>query len=273
MNDILLNNPEQTGEPVPELSHTDKLTGIFTEPSATFENMAKFPSRVIDWILPFILLLLIVDITQILVMSNEEIFFQEKEKSLRKTEMVFNDLVQKKQMTREQAEQQIEQARQRWAMARTPFAYIFQTILIFLIGSIIFFISILIFFLFGRLAFKGTGTFNSALVAGGLPAYITILQVIIGAILSLAFGRLLHDTSVMSFLGMDKSTFTGFLLAKIDPLTIWAYSVTSIGLTKMFRSKSSLKYYIVVFGWWIISSLLFWLLGKAVPFLSFFTEM
>jgi hypothetical protein len=273
MNNIEQTNPGQTGESVSELNHTDKLTGIFTEPAVTFEKTAMFPPRVIDWILPVILLFLVIDITNILVLSNEEIFFQEKQKQLRKTEMVFNDMVQKKQMTREQAGQQLEQARQQWEMARTPFAYFFQTVLIFILGSVIFFISVLIYFLFARITFKGTGTFQSALVAGGLPAYITILQVIIAAILSLAFGTLIRDTSAAAFMGMDKSTFTGYLLAKVDPLSIWAYSVIGIGLAKMFKSKPSLKYFLVVFGLWIIGSLLFWLLGKAVPFLSFFTEM
>ena len=273
MDNIEQNIPEQTGEPIQELSHTDKMTGIFSEPSATFERMAKFPPKVIDWILPIILLFLIIEVAQILVLSNEEIFFQEKQRQMQKTEKTFNELVEKNQMTREQADQQLEQARQRWDMARTPIAYIFQTIAIFIFGSIFFFLVVLIYFLFAKFAFKGVGTFQSALVASGLPAYITILQVILGAIFSLTFGMLMKDTSVASFIGMDKSTLVGFLLAKIDPLTIWAYSVVSIGLAKMYKSQSSLKYFMVVFGIWIVGGLLLWLLGKVVPFLSFITEM
>ena len=34
-----------------ELSHTDKLAGLFTEPSSTFQSIAKFPPKVIDWLL------------------------------------------------------------------------------------------------------------------------------------------------------------------------------------------------------------------------------
>ena len=273
MDNIEQSNPEQTGEPNAELTHTDKMTGIFSEPSITFEKMAKFPPKVIDWILPILLLFLIIDITQILVMSNEEIFFQEKQKQMQKTEKLFNEMVEKNQMTREQANQQLEQARQRMEMGRGAVGYVFQTIGIFVVGSIFFFIIALIYFLFAKFAFKGAGTFQSALVASGLPAYITILQVIIVAILSLAFGRLMRDTSVAAFIGMDKSTIIGFFLAKVDPLLIWVYSVVSIGLAKMYKSESSLKYFILVFGIWIIGGLLFWLLGKVVPFLSFITEM
>ncbi len=34
-------------------------------------------------------------------------------------------------------------------------------------------------------------------------------------------------------------TLTGWFLAKIDPISIWAYIVLSIGLAKMFKSEST----------------------------------
>jgi hypothetical protein len=86
-------------------------------------------------------------------------------------------------------------------------------------------------------------------------------------------GRLINDISAASLLNLDKSQLHGFLLGKIDPFSIWIYSVVSIGLAKMFKSSSMGKYFALVFGIWIIGSLLLWLLGKSVPFLGFLTEM
>lgn len=261
-------NPEYQTPPQPEeeLSHTDKMTGIFTEPSETFGKIAKFPVRTIDWLLPVLILFLIVALTRILVMSNEEIAFQERQKQ----EKQVNELVEKGVLTQEQAETQIERTRQ---FSNSPVAYIIMTFTILIGGFIVFFLIVLIYFLLSKFALKGNGGYTSALVANGLPAYITIIQIVIAAILSLAFERLINDVSVASLANMDKSTIAGWFFGKIDPISIWVYSVLSIGLAKMFRSDSIKKYFIMVFSIWILGSLLIWLIGKAVPFLSFLSEM
>ncbi|HEX9741018.1 MAG TPA: hypothetical protein VGA29_09590, partial [Ignavibacteriaceae bacterium] len=65
--DEQVQNPESQTPPAQpeELSHTDKMTGIFTEPSATFERIAKFTVKTVDWFLPMLILFLIVAITRI----------------------------------------------------------------------------------------------------------------------------------------------------------------------------------------------------------------
>jgi hypothetical protein len=256
-----------------ELSHTDKMTGIFTEPSATFESISRFPVKTVDWVLPVILLFIIISLTQILVMSNEEIYYQARQKQKEQIQKTFDDMVKSGQLSREEADRQMETAEQRMEMGRGPVGYIFQTVGIFIFGFIVFFLVVLIYFLFAKFALGGNGGYTSALVAGGLTAYISIIQVVLAAILAMAFGRLINDTSVASLANIDKSTITGWLLAKVDPFSIWAYSITSIGLAKMFKSDSTAKYFIVVFAVWILGSLLLWGIGKAVPFLSFLSSM
>jgi hypothetical protein len=123
--------------------------------------------------------------------------------------------------------------------------------------------------LLSKFALKGDGVYASALVADGLVSYIGIIHVILAAIFAFVFGRLMRDVSLASLMDIDKSTFMGWLLAKVDPLTIWAYAVLSIGLAKMFKSQSMGKYFAMVFGLWIVGGLLLWFLAKAVPFLSF----
>ncbi len=271
-----MDNQEQNSEliqPEEELTHTDKMTGIFTEPSSTFEKIAKFPVKTIDWLLPFLLLLFIISVTQILVMSNEEIYFQARQKQEEQIKKSFDELVEKGTMTREQADQQMEAAKERMEMGRGPVGWILQTVGIIIFGFIVFFFVALIYFLLAKFALGGNGGYTSALVAGGLTAYISIIQIVLAAILAMAFGRLMGDISVASLANIDKSTVTGWLLGKVDPFSIWAYSVTSIGLAKMFRSDSTTKYFIVVFGVWIFGSLLLWGIGKAVPFLGFLSSM
>jgi hypothetical protein len=271
--DDLTQNSESQIPPEEELSHTDKMTGIFTEPSATFEKIAKFPVKTSDWILPVILLFIIISLTQILVMSNEEIYFQAKQKQEEQLNKTFDKMVESGQMTREEANKQIDSAKERMAMGRGPVGWIFQTVAIFIFGFISVFLVVLIHFLLAKFALKGNGGYTSALVANGLPAYIIIIQVVITAIIAMSMNQLMTDLSAASLMDADKSTFTGWVLGKIAPFSIWAYAVVSIGLAKMFKSASTKKYYFLVFGVWILGSLLLWGIGKAVPFLSWLTQM
>ena len=48
---------------------------------------------------------------------------------------------------------------------------------------------------------------------------------IVAGILTMLLGKMIMDTSLASFMGSDKMTLTGWLLAKIDPISIWAYIV------------------------------------------------
>jgi hypothetical protein len=274
--DDIEQNPESTetqASPEEELSHSDKMIGIFTEPSATFEKTAKFPVKNVDWFLPVLILLVVVAITQILVLSNKEIYYQAQQKQMQQIEKTFDQMVAKGQMTREQADQQLDKVRERMEQGRGPLGYVIQTLGIFIVGFIYLFLVGLIYFLFAKFAFKGDGGYTSALVASGLVSYITIIQVVLAAILAMAFGRLLNGLSIASLADIDKSTFVGFILGKIDPFSIWIYSIISIGLAKMFKSESSAKYFVMVFAVWILGSLLFWGIGKVVPFLGFLSNM
>jgi hypothetical protein len=80
------------------------------------------------------------------------------------------------------------------------------------------------------------------------------------------------DTSLASFIGSDKLTLTGWLFAKIDPISIWSYIVLSIGFAKMFKSESTGKYYALVFGVWLIGMFIMFQLAQAVPFLQNFVQ-
>lgn len=206
-------------------------------------------------------------------MTNDEINFQVKQKQNEQLQKTFDNMVESGQLTREQANQQMETAKERMAMSQGPIGWIFQTIGIFIFGFIAFFLVVTIHFAFSRFALRGNGNFKSALVPNGLAAYISIIQVILTAIVAMSLGKLMSDLSVASLAGIEKSTFAGWALGKLEPFSIWAYSVVSIGLAKMFRSDSKGKYFLLVFGVWILGSLLLWGIGKSVSFLSFLAEM
>ena len=251
-----------------ELSHTDKMIGIITAPKETFEKIAKFPPKTMDWFIPVLVLCVVIALTQILVMTNPDIAYQAKQKQMEAIQKNFDDAVASGRMTQAQADEQISNIEERMASSGA-ITYVFQTVGIFIFVFVFFFILCGIYFLFSKFVLKGDGTYASTLVADGLVSYIVMIQIILAAILAFVFGRLMSDVSVASLTGTDKSTIVGWLLAKIDPFSIWAYFVLGIGLAKMFKSQSVGKYIIMVFGLWLVGGLLVWFIAKAVPFLSF----
>ncbi|UCH64760.1 MAG: YIP1 family protein [Ignavibacterium sp.] len=268
-NNEQLNNSEQE-ESQEELSHSDKMIGVFTEPGKTFDNVSKFPPRTKDWVLPLVILLALVAITQIILMQNSEIAFQAKQKQAAKVQEQLDEAVKNGQITQQQADQQMDAIIEQMDQSTSPVRLVIQTVSIFVVGFIIFLIIAAIHLMLSKLALKGEGTYASALVANGLAAYIGMIHVIIAAVLSLAFSRLLNDVNIATLIQAEKLSVVGFILGKLDVFSIWAFIVIGIGLSKMFKASSSTKYIVMVFCVWIIIDVIFYLLATVVPFLQFF---
>ena len=253
-----------------ELSHTDKLVGVFTEPANTFEKISHFPPKHTDWFLPVIFFIVVLILANYLMMSNPVIKHALQEKQIANIEKNFQEMVDKGQMSQEQADQQMERIRDRMTSQNMGITMIFSVFGILIITFIVFFIVSGVYFLFGRLIYKDEGTYGSAMVANGLPFYILIIQTILSVILALTMNRFIQGTSVAAIIDADTSTFTGWVLGKLDIISIWFYIVVAMALAKMFKSKNNVKYYAAVFGVWLGFSLLFFLLAKVIPFLKWF---
>lgn len=249
-----------------ELSHSDKLVGIFTEPGKTFENIAQHPYKTVDWFLPFFLLLLITAICHFILMNNPAIKYSVNEKAISKVEKRLDAEVKAGHITQDQANQQISRMRQFMGGS-------LQTIIaiagIFIGGFIVFFILAGIYFLLVKFILKGDGNYMSILIPYGLTSYIAILGIVIATILAFVMNRYFLDISLASILNSDKTTFIGFILDKLNIITIWVMVVLGIGFSKTFKSKSSGKYIILVLCLWFFGSLIFYFLGHAFPFLQF----
>lgn len=263
------NQSEEQGESISELSHTDKLVGIFVEPSKTYEKISLFPPKTMDWLLPFLLLLITVIISNFVLMSNPAIKAEAKQKQLEGVEKSYAEMIKQGKMTKEEAERQMEVIEQRMEeFGSGPTGLIIQAISILIMGFIMFLIVSGIYFLLAKFVLKGEGVYSSVLVASGLTSYIGIIQVILATIISLLLGSLIRDTSIGSLMSANKEEFVGFLLSKLDVITIWTYFVLSIGLSRMFKSTDTKKYATLVFGLWIVWSVAVFFLSKSVPFLK-----
>ncbi|MEP0860522.1 MAG: YIP1 family protein [Ignavibacterium sp.] len=263
-NNETLNN-EQTNQQQ-ELSHSDKMIGVFTEPSNTFEAIAKFPVRSIDWVLPVVIVFILIGLMRSLAMLNEEVALQTRQAQIE----MFDKMVSEGKMTQEDADKAIEGIEKQMEFMRGPIGWVINVVSTLIFGFIFFFIIAGIYFLFIKFFLKGEGSYQHVLVASGLTSYITMIQVLIGGILTFVLGKIFMDTSVANFLDLEKGSIVKFIVSKIDPISIWAYSVLAIGLAKLNRAQSSTPYFILVFALWILGGLLFFFLGKIFPFLGGF---
>lgn len=252
-----------------ELTHVDKLVGVFTEPATIFSKMANEPPKAVDWLIPLIILIIVMSLSTFIMMSNPKIKYDIQQKQMAKIEKSLQDAVTAGQLSQEQADQRLEMIRNSMDQQMGGAGLIIQIVGIVIVSFIMFFIISGYFFLTTKFGLKGDGTYSSAMVAFGLPYYTAIIQGIVMVILALAMDKLMTGTSVADLLGTEKNTIVGFLLGKLDIFSIWFYSLVSIGLAKMFKSDNLGKYFILVFGSWIGVTLLVYFLAKAVPFLSF----
>ncbi|MEW6653009.1 MAG: Yip1 family protein [Bacteroidota bacterium] len=252
-----------------ELSHTDKLVGVFTEPQPMFSRTAKFAAKTSDWLIPVLVVIVVAILSQFVMLSNPEIKQQQQDKMMQNFEKGLDDAVKDGKMTQEQADQELEKVQDNMGAAG-----IFQTISL-VVGIpfgmfVIFFATTGFFLLVSKFGLKGEGSYKDVMVAYGLPMYISVIEIILTVIAALAIGKLVTGFSAADLMAMDKTTTTGFLLSKANPLSIWFYVVFGIGLAKMNRSDDVKKYVIAVVVIWLCFSLLFYFLTKAFPFLANF---
>ncbi|MDT3694902.1 MAG: YIP1 family protein [Ignavibacterium sp.] len=255
--------PQEPKQEIEELSHTDKIVGVISEPSNLFSKLVFFPTKATDWILPLLALIIVAIISTFIYMSNPEIKYemqQQQEKAMREQ---FDKMVESGQMTREQADQQMEQSAQ---FVNNPmFLYLIPSISVFIIMFLWFFVLTTLAFLIAKFALKGDGTYSQAMTAMGLPLYISVLGSIILVIVGMLMGKMLTGLNPASLTGMDLKTLPGFLLSRLDLFTIWFYIVVGIAFAKMFKSDNVKKYVITSFAVWLIFMFIIFGLVQAVP--------
>lgn len=251
-----------------ELSHTDKLVGVFSEPAYTFSKMSITGPKTNDWLIPILVFIVTFILSNIVMMSNPVIKASVVEKQMAQYEKYFDDAVAKGQMTETQKEEQLEKIRERMEQGGIQ-NIIFSAFGIIVFTFIAFFIVAGVFFLFIKLILKGEGTYKDAMSAYGLSYYILVIQVIVMVILALVTDKFYTSTSVAAFVDTESTSIVHFILSKLDVFSIWFYAIISIGFAKMFKSQTAGKYFVLVFCLWIGFGLLFFFIAKAVPFLSF----
>ena len=183
------NQTEQNPIEIEELSHTDKIVGVISEPTNLFSKLVFLNTKATDWLLPLLAMILVAIVATFIYMSNPSIKYemqQQQEKAMREQ---FEKMVESGQMTQEQVDEQLDKTSE--MMNNPMFTYLFPSIAIFVMSLVWFFVFTTLAFVVAKFAFKGDGGYSQAMTSMGLPMYISVLQSIILIIAGLLMGIIL----------------------------------------------------------------------------------
>lgn len=270
MEDNLENKPEsqETGtseevQPAGDISITDAMTGVYTEPGATFEAVKNSKKRSY-WLIPTIIVIVFIIIASFLVMNDEELYSEIKSMQTKAAKERLEKSVKEGKMSQEQMDQAMEQAEK--FMDKSSPVFFVTTILGPIFGGfIVLFVRGLI--LWGALKiFKGAASYMLVICTVGLAGMIDIISTIINTVLAIVMGKLAVRLGPALFITKES---VGESLAKFlghfDIITIWYLIVLGIGLGTVSNIKNS-KSLSVVIGLWLIWIILISFVN--IPFVS-----
>lgn len=237
-----------TSEEQQELTQMDALSGVFTEPGTTFENIAKYPKRNF-WLLPVIILVITSVVSSFLLFSDAELVGKMMDKQKQQLREKMQESVKSGKMTQEQANDAIEKA-EKFMDPNGLFFKITGFAGAVMAPFLMLFVMSVIYMLLLKM-FKANFEFTNILNVVGLSMIVSAVGSVLGIVLSIVMGDL-NTVGLALVLKADTVGETLHeLLMKLDVFSIWFYILIAIGLVKVAKVKPAVSYSIV-FGLWIL---------------------
>ncbi len=231
-------------EPVAPMPFTEKLTNIFASPGELFENVRQTGPTTSNWLIPLIIFIIVVILTNQLVVHNASLADQ-MGAMIKKG---FTEQVQAGKMTQEQADQTFEN----YARPGSTMSTIFTVGGIVIVTPIVVLLAALVYWLLGKSAMHATAPYVKVLEVVGLVLFIDALENIVTTVLMLAMDSIHATPSAGMFVSnFDVANKLHLFLSKINIFTFWSLGVTSLGLSKLFQ-RDFPKVLVLVFALWIL---------------------
>lgn len=257
MDENLENTPQQDlpGEqnlpsaPEPDLSVSDAMTGVITEPGDTFDAV-KISTKRGYWVWPTIIFIVITLISTFLVMRDEELYSEIKTKQTTAMKERFEEQVKAGKMSQEQMNETMDKMDKGFNRS-SPLFIVSTTIGPAISILVILFLKGLIIWLIFK-AFKGTASYMLVICVLGLANLIQSMQSIIDTVLAILMGRLqanLGPALLFTAETIGDSMFK--FMSHFDVFNIWYLIVIGIGLAKVSNLKSGVSIS-VIFALWLV---------------------
>lgn len=225
------------------MSLMEKLVNVFSSPGELYENVRDTPPTTSNWLIPWIILIIVSIALNFVMMSNPSLTDQLG--ATMRHAMEKN--VAEGKMTQDQADNAYEMMK--------PGTVYFTAIslggiILWTLGGL--FALGLVYWLVGKSAMSATAPYIKVVEVVGLTFYISVLEVIVTTLMMFVFDRLSATPSLALFVpDFDFTNKVHLLLSKVNIFTFWILAVTSIGLSKLFR-RDLLKVLVLVVALWIL---------------------
>lgn len=253
--------PTENFSSAEEMSFLDKITGIFTEPKRVFENVKLYGPKPIDWVVPIFILIALTILSSLIVTSHPDIKAEIDAASKKATEEALDKAVKEGKISQQQKEEQLEQIEK---FTSSPIMKIVQYVSIAVFMLVFLFVVVAVYYLVWVLILKGQGSYAHGLSVYGLASFISMVEAIVVAIVSLIAVKFVPGFNLLLLFDVEKGTTLSYILSKINPFTFWWLYVIGVGLSEVYSVDKS-KSLIAIFGLWLV----YVVIGKFIPFLSF----
>jgi hypothetical protein len=242
-----MDDQHTTPAQVNPMPFTEKFANVFASPGELFENVRLTNPTTSNWLVPWIIFVVVAIIMGQLMVHNASLADQ-LGTMIKKG---FDKQVQEGKMPQERAEQVYEQFAKPGSMwftlAQVGGVTVGSLVALFVLG--------LLYWLVGKTAMGATAPYMKVVEVVGLLFFIIALEQIVTTLLMFALDSIYATPS----LGIFVSSFNvenklHVALSKINVFTIWVLCVLSIGLAKLFQ-RDFPKVLVLVFTLWILWSL------------------
>jgi hypothetical protein len=244
-------NQATPAEPVRPMSFSDKLVGVFTSPSALYDNVRQTPPTSSNWVVPTLILVVVGVIMAYLVVSNPVLSDQMKRMASEQMEKGLQKQLAAGKITQEQANQARDQMS---GMGQTG-ALIFKYVGAVVGPFVVLFLASLVYWLLGKGVMKATAPYMKVVEVVGLTFLITSIESVVTTVLAIGMNSIFASPS-LALLVSDFSIENKMhlLAAAMNVFTFWSLAVTGIGLAQLFQ-KDTAKVLVLVFALWLIWTL------------------
>jgi hypothetical protein len=246
-------SPEEIQEPFEDITLSDAITGVFTEPGVTFEAVSK-SSKKNYWIVPIIISIIVSIAAGYFVMKDEELSSEIKSKQKVAAKERLDEAVKSGKLTQEQANEQLEKM-DKFFDRSGPFFIIISIAGPLLTIVILLFLRGLIFW-GGLKIIKAQISYMMVICILGLTSLIDSIQTLIGTVLAILTGKLRANIG-LGLLFSEEAVGKNLmkLFGHIDVFNFWYFIVLGIGFAMAGKIQTS-KSMVLVLGLWIIWILL-----------------
>jgi hypothetical protein len=243
--------PGYLAETAPAMSFAEKITNFFASPGELFENVRDTGPTNSNWLLPWIVYVVVSIVAAQLVLGNPSLSSQLERMMREQFDRTMQPAIIEGTVTPEQAEQQFEQ----FGNPHSPWFTLLSTGGT-LIGSLVVLFALSLFYLLlGKSAMRATATYMKVVEVIGLTFFVGTLERIVTTALMFVTDSIQASPSVALFLSdVDLENKTHLALSKLNLFTFWDIAVTSIGLSTIFR-KDFPKVLVLVIALWVLWSL------------------